>query len=93
MEILALYITLDAPFVHSLKEKRAIVKSLVQRIRNNWPVCVMELDKQDVWQTVVLGIAIAAHNRKQADQIADQLIDMVEQHNDAAVRLIEREWR
>lgn len=93
MEILALYITFHADEVHSLKEKRSIVQRLIQRIRNTWPVCVMEAAKQDAWQTIVLGIVIAAHHKQQADSIADQIIAMAEQQKEATVCLIEREWR
>lgn len=93
MEILALYITFHAGEVHSLKEKRSIVQRLTQRIRNTWPVCVMEVAKQDTWQTLVLGIVIAAHHKQQADSIADQIIALAEQDKETVISLIEREWR
>lgn len=42
---------------HSLKEKRQVVRSLKDRIRNTFNVSVAEVDAQDVWQTVELGVA------------------------------------
>ena len=50
-------VTLRADWVHSLKEKRMVVKSLCSRIRNKFNVSVAEVEAQDIHQTIVLGIA------------------------------------
>lgn len=42
--------------VHSLKEKRMIVKSLCEKLRNKFHVSVIESDEQDIHQTVILSI-------------------------------------
>jgi len=41
---------------HSLKEKRSVVRSLKDRLRDKFNVAVAEVDHQDVWQTAELGI-------------------------------------
>ena len=38
---------LYAPWVHSLKEKRSIVKSLIAKLRNRYHVSAAEIDEQD----------------------------------------------
>ena len=43
MLILSLKIKLHAPWVHSLKEKRMVVKSLLSKMRNKFNVAVAEV--------------------------------------------------
>ncbi len=43
--------------MRSLKEKRGIVKSLLDRVRHRFQVAVAEVDHQDHWQTAGLGFA------------------------------------
>ena len=50
MKILLMKIKLRASWVHSLKEKRMILKSIVQRLRNKFNISVSEVDCQDVHQ-------------------------------------------
>ena len=57
MMILSLKIKLHAPWVHSLKEKRMVVKSLLSKMRNKFNVAVAEVGEQDIHQTIVIGVA------------------------------------
>jgi hypothetical protein len=47
----------------SLKEKRGVVRSVVQRLRNRFNVSVAEIGGQDTWQRAVLGIAATGNDR------------------------------
>ncbi len=49
--------------VTSLKDKRRIVQSIVQRIRNQFHITIAEIEHQDVWQTAVLGMAMVGNDR------------------------------
>ena len=44
MKIAAMTFRLHAPWVHSLKEKRMIVKSLIAKLQNRYHVSVAEID-------------------------------------------------
>ena len=46
MQIAVLTFRLHAPWVHSLKEKRMIVKSLVAKLQGKFHVSVAEIDEQ-----------------------------------------------
>lgn len=65
MRVLNLKITLRASWVHSLKEKRMVVKSLVQRLKNKFNISVGEVDKQDIHQSIVIGISAVCGSSKQ----------------------------
>ncbi len=57
MRIAAMTFRLHAPWVHGLKEKRMIVKSLVARLQNKFHVSAAEIDEQDIHQMIVIGVA------------------------------------
>ena len=50
MKIATMTFTLRASWVHSLKEKRMIVKSLVAKLQNKFHLSAAEIDEQDTHQ-------------------------------------------
>ncbi len=93
MTIETLEIRMYAPWVHSLKEKRMIVKSLIAKIRNKYNVSVIEADDQDFHQSIVLMIACAAGNTALADSTMDNIIAFIEANTEAEITGILREIR
>jgi uncharacterized protein YlxP (DUF503 family) len=93
MIIAVLKVTLRAPWVHSLKEKRSELKSLLARLRNTFNVSVGETDAQDVHQTLVITVAAVAADHRQADSIMDSVEKFIEGNTDAEVIAVEREER
>ena len=45
------------PWSHSLKEKRMVQRSLTEKLRQRFRLSVAQLDEQDSWQHLVLGMA------------------------------------
>ena len=86
-------IKLYAPWVHSLKEKRMLVKSLIAKIQNKWNVSIAEVDEQDTHQTVVLGIAVVSETVSFADSVIDKVISFIEGNTEAEITDLQREIR
>ena len=57
MRVATMIFRLHAPWVHSLKGKRAIIKSLIAKLQNKFHVSAAEIDEQDTHQTIVIGVA------------------------------------
>ena len=89
MRVLNVKITLRASWVHSLKEKRMVVKSIVQRLKNKFNVSVGEVHEQDIHQIIVIGISAVCGDQKQVDSTLENLIDFVEENTDAEIINIE----
>ena len=85
--------TLRAPWVHSLKEKRMIVKSLASRLHNRFNVSASEIDEQDNHQIIVIGVAAIAPHSAMADSIMEEISSFVEDNTDAEIIGEEREIR
>ena len=93
MMIAAMTFRLHAPWVHSLKEKRMIVKSLVKQLQNRFHVSAAEIDEQDIHQIIVIGVAAVVPHSTLADSLMDEISQFVETATDAEILEETREIR
>ena len=84
---------LHAPWAHSLKEKRMIVKSLLTKLRNTFHVSAAEIDEQDTHQIIVIGIAAVVPHQAMADSLMEQISLFVEENCEAEILEETREIR
>ena len=85
MKIATIVFRLHAPWVHSLKEKRMIVKSLVAKLQNKFHVSAAEVDEQDTHQIIVIGVAAIVPNNAMADSVMDEISAFVEENTEAEI--------
>ena len=93
MKIAAITFRLRAPWVHSLKEKRMIVRSIVAKLINRFHVSAAEVGQQDTHQIVVIGAAAIVPNNALADSLMDEISSFVEENTEAEVLEETREIR
>ena len=93
MRIAAMTFRLHAPWVHSLKEKRMIVKSLVAKLQNRFHVSAAEIAEQDTHQTIVIGVAAIVPHNAQADSLMEEISMFVEENCEAEILEETREIR
>ena len=60
-------VSISIPDSHSLKDKRQVIKSLKDRVRNTMNVSAAEVGKQDVWQFSDLAFATVAADEATVD--------------------------
>ena len=85
MRIAAMTFRLHAPWVHSLKEKRMIVKSLIAKLQNRFHVSAAETDEQDIHQIIVIGIAAIVPHNAMADSLMDEISLFLEENTEAEI--------
>ena len=85
MKIAVMSFRLHAPWVHSLKEKRMIVKSIIAKLQNRFHVSVAEIDEQDTHQMIVIGIAAIVPYSGTADSLMDEISRFVEENCEAEI--------
>ena len=83
MKIAVMSFRLHASWVHSLKEKRMIVKSLATKLQNKFHVSVAEIDEQDILQIIVIGVAFIITYNAMADSMMDEISMFVEENTEA----------
>jgi uncharacterized protein YlxP (DUF503 family) len=84
-------IKIHMPWVHSLKEKRMVVKSICAKVRNQFNVSIAEVEEQDIHQIAVLGFAGVAGDKAQADSIMDHVVNFIEGNTEGEIVSIERD--
>ena len=75
----------------SLKQKRGVVKSIIQRLRNRFNISVAEVDGQDTWQRAVLGLALVGGDAQGVRRRLGIAVEFVESLHLAEVRNSELE--
>lgn len=73
--------------VFSLKEKRHIVKSMVERMRSRFNASVAEVDLNDTWKNAVIGVCCVSNEAAHADSMMASIIHFVE--NDGRAILVD----
>jgi uncharacterized protein YlxP (DUF503 family) len=76
---------------NSLKEKRKILRSVIDRLKNKFNVSVAEVGHQDKWQRAVIGFAIVSNDNAHANSSADKVINFLHSVPDIHVIKIDLE--
>jgi len=62
MYVGALRLELYMPQCRNLKEKRQVIKSIIDRTRSRYNVAIAEVDKHDLWQLGSLGVTCVSNS-------------------------------
>jgi uncharacterized protein YlxP (DUF503 family) len=84
-------IYLYANWVHSLKEKRMILKSTIAKVKNKYNVSIAEVENQDMHQSIVIGIACVSNDTRHANSMIQNVLDFIEDTTEAIVEKEEME--
>jgi uncharacterized protein len=64
----------------SLKDKRQVVLSIKDRLRNQYNVSVAEVDQQDQRQVAVLGLAMVCNEARPVRDALNQIVEALRRH-------------
>ena len=92
MYVAALTLDLRLPRCHSLKEKRAVVKPILEGARRRYRVAAAEVDRQDQWQRAVLGLAAVAGTASHVADVLDEVERFVWSFPEVEVLAAQRGW-
>lgn len=92
MFVLALQADLHLNDCHSLKEKRAVIRPILDGSKRRFGVSSAEVDHQDTWQRSLLAFAIVGSSADQVTNVIDEVERFVWSHPEVAVLSMERSW-
>jgi hypothetical protein len=72
-----LTLDLHIPEANSLKSKRAVVKSLIDRIKNKFNVSIAEVDAQNLWQRCIIGIAFVSNETVMINRVFEKIRTLI----------------
>ncbi len=64
--------------VHSLKEKRHVVKSVIERVKSRFNASIAEIGEMDKWQVAEIGFACVSNSRRHVDEMVNNIIQFIE---------------
>ena len=71
---------LHLPAAQSLKDKRQVVRSLKDRLRERVRASVAEVEYQDLWQRAAIGLAVVAADGAQVRELLNSARHIVDQY-------------
>jgi len=92
MHVAVVRIELHIPASRSLKEKRAVVKPIVEGIRHRFSLSVAETAFQDKWQRAEIGVAVVSSTPGHAREVVDTVERWVWSRPDIEIARFETEW-
>ena len=80
-------IFLRIPENQSLKQKRQVVKSIIDRVKNRFKVAIAEVDALDSHETAVLGAVTLSNDARHVNRVLSHVVNFVE--DNASAELID----
>ena len=93
MVVAILRVSLSIPQANSLKDKRRVIKSLKDKLRNGFNISVAEIGDQDIWRSAVLGVAVISEDATYANGVLSRVQDLIQNRSEAIMTNCELEWR
>jgi hypothetical protein len=85
MLIASCRLKLYLPGAASLKDKRKIIKSLLQKSKNKFNVAAAEVDAHDYLQTAVVGVVTVGNDYRYLQSVMDKYLNFVESYPNFSV--------
>lgn len=89
MYIASAKLTFYIPYANSLKDKRQVRRSVIEKAQHRFNASIVEVDTQDIPRTLTIGIAIASSSYPHAQNYLEEIIHFIEEHTDAELVKIE----
>lgn len=71
---------------NSLKDKRHVIKSIIERIKSRYNVSIAETKYLDKWNRSVICSAAVSNSKKHAEEIIEKVVGFID--NDVRVEVI-----
>ena len=70
-------VKLRLPENGSLKGTRQVSRSIIERVKNRFNVSIAEVEDQDYWQSLTLGISCVSNSALHANEILSKVVNFI----------------
>jgi len=78
VRVFAVQIDLHIHGSQSLKDKRRVIRGLIESLKSKYNVSVVEIDYLDKWQRALIGIAWISHDGRGAESYLSEILSVVD---------------
>jgi uncharacterized protein len=75
-------VELGLPGARGLKDKRRLIKSLIERAQHRYRVSAAEIDHHDTWRRAAVGFACVSTSTRHAHEILAEIATFVERQSE-----------
>ncbi len=92
MHVAVVRLEFHIPQARSLKEKRAVVRPVVEGLRHRFSLSVAEVAYQDKWQRAAIGLAVVSETYGHAADVVDAVERWVWSRAEIEVSSFSTQW-
>jgi uncharacterized protein len=85
-----LRLTLHLPAPGSLKSKRHLVRSAIDRVKAKFNVSIAEVGENDLWQRSVIGVTAVGNDHAFVNETLDKVADFVATMHGGQLQVLDR---
>jgi hypothetical protein len=85
MFVAAARIEIHIPASQSLKDRRRVLKPLIERTRNRFNAAVADVGPQDKWQVASIGLSVVGSSIGNARERLDEVVRFIEEFSPEAI--------
>jgi uncharacterized protein YlxP (DUF503 family) len=76
-------LTFSVPHARSLKDKRQVTRSMIDRARHRFNAAIAEVGTQDLHQTLTIGVAVVSGDGAHAQDMLEEILRTLENTGEA----------
>ncbi len=80
------FVILDS---YSLKDKRSVVKSMINRMRGKYNISIAEIEDNDLLNKGVVGLGVVGNNRSLCRQVLERVMTDIEEQYEIEIQSVE----
>lgn len=85
MYLIGIEVNIRFQYVGSLKEKRRIVKSILDTTRHKFQISTAEVNYHDSLQEAALGFGMVTNNRQHAETILQKVVNYIDTQSEVEI--------
>ncbi len=85
MHVVACRVEISIPGSRSLKDRRRVVNSCMERLRNRFALAVAQVDTSDHWQRSAIGMACVSNDLGHAREVIEEALRWLQGNLDGEI--------
>lgn len=76
---------------NSLKSKRSVVKSIIEKSKNRFNISIAEVGEYDKWQKSIIAFSTISNDQKIVEETIEKVINFFDSYSEIEIINIKRE--
>lgn len=76
---------------NSLKSKRSVVKSIIEKSKNRFNISIAEVGENDKWQKSIIALSTISNDQRIVEETIEKVINFFDSYSEIEIINIKRE--